>query len=346
MAEKGSATTKPRAKKTSSPRKAAGEGGAAPRTRRKKQTVTPNSRGLCCADLIQEQPPPVVVELRRHIEEDGGAVLGAYREPVGGTWSVLAGLPLDRVDPTPFQRDLSEGHVERLGQVIDKLDRFLDPIIAVRRPDGRYWTPNGNHRRGALQRLGARAIIALVLPDEQIAYRILALNTEKAHNVREKALEVVRMVRSLADLDPRPERDFAIEFEEPSLITLGLCYEARPRFSGGAYHAILRHVEAFLKDPLPRALEIRKEWAAELLALDDAVTRAVAALKERGFESPYLRNFVVARLNPLRFHKGDPLSMEETLARMLSAAQRFNPASVRPDQVARASGPPPEEQAA
>src|SRR5690606_19988388 len=131
--------------------------------------------------------------------------------------------------------------------------------------------PNGNHRRGALERLGARSIVALVLPDERIAYRILALNTEKAHNVREKALEVIRMARSLAEIDPsQPEGAYALEFEEPPLLTLGLCYEARPRFSGGAYHSILRHVERFMDDPLPEALEARKRRAALLLQLDDA----------------------------------------------------------------------------
>jgi ParB family chromosome partitioning protein len=340
MAEKG--TARPRAKKTPAPRKTP----AAPRSGRKRQAPSPGTRGLAPADLIHDIPPPEVEALRRDIEADGGSVLAAYREPIGGTWAILAGLPLERVGPTPFQRDLSEAHVARLGEVIDKIDRFLDPIIAVRRPDGRYWTPNGNHRRGALERLGARSVVALVLPDEQIAYRILALNTEKAHNVREKAIEVVRMARSLADLDPRPEREFEIEFEEPSLLTLGLCYEQRPRFSGGAYHPILRHADVFLDEPLPRALEIRNARAAELLQIDAAVTQAVAALKARGFESPYLKNFVVARLNPLRFHKGAALSLEETLAKMIAAAQRFDPGSVRHDQIARTGGPPAEEQAA
>ena len=82
-------------------------------------------------------------------------------------------------------------------KVIETLQRFLDPIIVVRHDD-RYWTPNGNHRLQAMRRLGAKAIVALLIPDAQIAYQILALNTEKAHNLREKSLETIRMARALA----------------------------------------------------------------------------------------------------------------------------------------------------
>ena len=63
--------------------------------------------------------------------KDGGAVLATYRDPLGGKWQVLAALPVEAVEPTPFQRDLSEAHVDKLSVAIDKLDRFLDPIVAV-----------------------------------------------------------------------------------------------------------------------------------------------------------------------------------------------------------------------
>ena len=64
----------------------------------------------------------------------GGAVLGRYREPLGGTWLVLAAIPLGRIEPTPFQRDLSDAHVKRLENVIDRVGLFLDPVIAVEAP--------------------------------------------------------------------------------------------------------------------------------------------------------------------------------------------------------------------
>ena len=97
-----------------------------------------------------------------------------------------------------------------------------------------YWTPNGHHRLSAMRTLGAKSIIALVVPEAAVAFQILALNTEKAHNLRDKALEVIRMYKELAQLGDAGEETYALEFEEPAFITLGLCYEERPRF-GGAY---------------------------------------------------------------------------------------------------------------
>src|SRR3989442_4706873 len=208
----------------------------AQRRRKKKKAAEPQSRGLTPKQVAASSPPATVEHLRETIAADGGPVPGAYRAPLGGNWQTLAALPLDKVEPTPYQRDLSEAHVARLAGAIDKLDRFLDPVIAVRAADGKYWTPNGYHRLGALRQLGARAIVALVVPEPAVARRILALNTEKAHNLREKALEVIRLAQGIAALDDRPEKEFATEFEEPALLTLGLCYQENGRFARSEEH--------------------------------------------------------------------------------------------------------------
>ncbi len=312
-----------------------------PRTPRKKKTE-PGSRGLSPQEVGGGEAPAAVTSLAGEIEADGGTVLSKYRDPLGGHWLILAALPVPKVQPTPFQRDLSETHVKRLGEVLGKLDRFLDPIIAVRAGPGLYWTSNGHHRLRALEALGGKAIIALVAPERALAYKILALNTEKAHNLREKSLEVVRMARELAGLSKDPESSYALEFEEPDLITLGLAYEQRGRFSGGAYHPILKRVDGFRSDPLAAALAAREKEAAKLLELDDAVAVAVAALKAKGFESPYLKAFVVARINFLRFVKGDLPTVDATLDRLIASAKKFDAAKVKHDQVAAASGPPEE----
>ena len=243
------------------PKKRAGGDGATsqtPRTRRKRAQVEAGSRGLGPGELGATPPPEEVRALADTVAEDGGQVLCSYCEPLGGAWVLLAALPIERLEPTPFQRDLSKAHVERLRQVMERLDRFLDPVIAVRQ-EGHYWTPNGRHRLEALRLLGARSIVALLVVDPAIAYRILALNTEKAHNLRERALEVVRMAADLARRQPgRRESEFALEFEEAALVTLGLCYEERPRFAAGAYHPLVRRIDTFLDEPLPAALERRR----------------------------------------------------------------------------------------
>lgn len=282
--------------------------------------------------------------LARTIEDDGGSVLASYRDPLGGHWQLLAALPIDRVEPTPFQRDLSEAHVGRLAKAIDTLDRFLDPVVAVPAGEGKYWSPNGYHRLGALKQLGARSIVALVVPEPEVAHRILLLNTEKAHNLREKALEVVRLAEALAALDDRPEREFAIEFEEAAFVTLGLCYQQNGRFSGGVYHPVLKRCDKFLAARLPNALATRRERAEKLLALNESVNEAVKALKGRGVESPYLKAFVVARINPLRFQRKPTADFDETIDKMLASARRFDPGKIRADQVARSGGPPAAEE--
>jgi ParB family transcriptional regulator, chromosome partitioning protein len=180
------------------------------------------------------------------------------------------------------------------------------------------------------------------VPEIEVAHRILLLNTEKAHNLRERSLEVARLAQSLAELDDRPERQFEAEFEEAALITLGLCYMENGRFAGGAYHPVLRRIDKFLGSALPRALDIRRARAGRVLELEEAVAEAVRGLKDRGFESPYLRAFVVARINPLRFKRGATAEFDETIDRMITAARRFDPAKVKADQVARAAGAPEE----
>ena len=313
-----------------------------PRRSRKKPEAAPRSRGVAPEALGSGTPPAAVARLAESVEQDGGAVLATYRDPLGGSWQLLAGLPLDRVEPTPFQRDLSDAHVSKLCAAIDKLGRYLDPIVAVRTEEGRYWTPNGNHRLAALRALGARAVVAIVVPELEVAHRILLLNTEKAHNLRERALEVIRLAENLAELDSRPEKEFEAEFEEPALLTLGLCYQENGRFAGGAYHPVLRRIDRFLAAPLPKALDVRRERAARVLELDEAVSAAVADLRTKGFDSPYLRAFVVARINPLRFKRGAKAEFDETMERMLASARRFDPGRVKADQVARAGGAPEE----
>jgi ParB family chromosome partitioning protein len=316
---------------------------AAARKKKMKESAPAASRGLDAWRLASATPPVSVATLGRTIEDDGGVVLATYRDPLGSHWQMLAALPLDRVEPTPFQRDLSEAHVGRLASAIDRLDRYLDPVIAVPAGGGKYWSPNGYHRLGAMKQLGAKSIVALVVPEPEVAHRILLLNTEKAHNLRERALEVARLAEALAALDDRPEREFAIEFEEAALVTLGLCYQQNGRFSGGAYHPVLKRCDKFLASKLPNALITRRERAEKLLLLNERVNEAVKQLKERGFESPYLKAFVVARINPLRFQRKPTADFDETIDKMLGSAGRFDAGRIRADQVARSGGAPSEE---
>src|SRR5262249_12843065 len=238
---------------------------------------------------------------------------------------LLAALPIDRIQPTPFQRDLSDTHHKRLADVIQKIGRFLDPVIAVPAPNGAFWTPNGLHRLEAMRRLGARPSTALVIPDREIARQILALNTEKAHNLKERSLEVIRIYRGLVDeVGAEPESSFAFYLEDPSLATLGIAYDQRRMFAGAAYHPVLRRVESFSDEPIPAAMRTHERRARQTLDLEDKVLEVIEKLKERGLQSPYLRSFVVARINPLRWIKGELPPAEKVLQSMIDKAAKFN----------------------
>jgi ParB family chromosome partitioning protein len=201
----------------------------------------------------------------------------------------------------------------------------------VRGEDGRFWTPNGRHRLAAAKVLGLKQITVLISPDESLSYRILALNTEKAHNLKDKSLEVVRMARNLAKRQPtRTEASLSAEFEAAELLTLGLVYEQNLRFGGGAYSPVLKKVDRLTTKPLPAALRERSAYASRLQEIDNEVKRIVAELQARGMQSPYLRSYVVARINPVRFHKmkaGDKkpaMPIAQALLRMAAAAKKFD----------------------
>jgi ParB family transcriptional regulator, chromosome partitioning protein len=311
------------------------------KTARGKLAPGRSARGLDAADVPIGADSPDIAELGELVSEAGGAPIGAYREPLGGRAILLASIPLNAVQPTPFQRDLSPTHVKRLAGKIEETGAFLDPLIVVRGEDGRLWTPNGRHRLAAAKVLGLRQITALISPNEALAYRILALNTEKAHNLKDRSLEVIRMARNLAKRDPQTrESGLAAEFEAPELLTLGILYSRVPRFAGGAYSSFLKKVDRFSDRPLATSLRDREGYAARLLQIDSEIKRIVAKLTARGFRSPYLRNYVVARINPVRFHKakkGDtkpPMPIAQALTRMAAAAKKFDIEKVSNSEIA------------
>jgi ParB family chromosome partitioning protein len=334
------------AKKTRRKKAARSTSAQAKATRRKvsarKRLAPPKEkRGLQGAELLLDIQAPEVAPLVRQVQEAGGAAIGAYREPLSGRAILLAALPLGSIEPTPFQRDLSPTHTKRLAQKIEESGSFLDPLIAVRGADGKLWTPNGRHRLAAAKLLGLRQVTALVSPDEDLAFRILALNTEKAHNLKDRSLEVIRMARELAVRSKRArESDFAAEFESAELLTLGLVYEQQGRFAGGAYSPFLKKVDRFSDRTLPASLREREGWAARLLEIDSEVKRIIEELRERGFRSPYLRNYVVARINPVRFHRAKrgesapAMAIGAALTRMAASTKRFDVDSVKSSDLA------------
>jgi len=303
--------------------------------KRRPRKAKPNTRGLTPEECRLEELPS---DLSDKIEKAGGVILGGYHDPLGKNPLVAAMLPIEAVEPTPFQRDLSQMHHRKLADVLDRTGMFLDPIIAVTAPEKGFWTPNGMHRLMAMRRLGARAITALVVPKREIAWQILALNTEKAHNLREKSLEVIRIYRGLIDEDgARKEARFAFYLEQASFVTLGLCYEKNPRFSGAVYNSFVRRLTEFSDAALEKALRQHQKISDLLMDLDARVAEVVKKLKAKGFVSPYLKSFVVARSNPLRFMK-EPPELEDLIRTIRGRVERFNVERIRQEDIVASGG--------
>ena len=282
--------------------------------------------------------PRAANELAARVEADGGHVLAVYREPVGDHWQIFCLLPLARVEASPYQRDLSPTHVKRLTDCVKKLDRFIDPVVALSPRPGVYWTPNGNHRRTALTKLKAEYLPAILVVEPEVGYQILPLNTEKAHNLKEKSLEVIRMYRGLAEEQPTStEEDWAFQFESAHFITIGLLYETNKRFAGGAFAPILRRVDKFLKTTLRKGLEDREERAALVRAADEALNAVVAKIKKRGINHPYVKNYVLARTTPLTRARKTLPSFEQTFKKLRDNLADFDVAKVRYDEIQRSS---------
>ncbi|CUT00369.1 ParB N-terminal domain-containing protein [Candidatus Kryptobacter tengchongensis] len=281
-----------------------------------------------------DELPDDVKNLAKQIENDGGTVLTIYQEPYGKNWQIFALLPLEKVKPTPFQRDLSSSHVKRLQEVIEQVKRFIDPIVAVRYGDGEYWTPNGNHRREALLQLVAKEIPAIIIPDMSVAFHILSLNTEKAHNLKEKALEVIRMYRGLLETNGKiSEMDYAFQFEEAYLITLGLIYEKHLKFSGSAYVPILKKVDNFIDAPLPEALSEREKRADLLKEVDDVIEPIVHSLRERGINHPFLKQAVVSKVNPIKRKRIATVEYNDLFKQMKKALEKLDPSTITMEEL-------------
>lgn len=102
----------------------------------------------------------------------------------------------------------------------------------------------------------------------------------------------------------------------------------------------MKRLEGFFDEPIQDALKVREKRADLLLAWDDDVVKVVDALKAKGLQSPYLKNYVVARVNFLRFKKDGEFDFEDTIAKLHAATKKIDAAKVEKDDIAKMGGAP------
>src|SRR5437879_2966927 len=287
---------------------------------------------------MRGEPSAKAQALAAQVERDGGTTLALYQEPLGDHWQIFCLLPRERVEASPYQRDLSPTHVKRLTETVKRRDRFVYPSVVTSPKPGVYWTPNGNHRRAVLDKLRVEWVPAILVVEPEMVFEVLPLNVEKAHNLKEKALEVIRMYRALAEEEGETtEEKWTFQFESAHFITLGLLYQENKRFAGGAFAPILRRVDKFLKQSLAKGLPARVERADLVRAADAALGVVVAKIKKRGISHPYVKNYVLARTTPLTRARKTLPSFEQTFKKLRESLEEFDVAKVRYDEIQRSS---------
>jgi len=226
--------------------------------KRRPRKAKAGTRGLLPAESRLDSLPGDAQEVRDRIEREGGLVVGAYNDPLGKTRCCSPSCRSRASSRRPFSGPVADSP--------QKARRRPGPHRHVPRPGDRGHGAEGGFldaQRKASPRGDApsrrESITALVVPKREIAWQILALNTEKAHNLRERAR------RGDPHL-PRPhgrgreahrERLLLLP-EEASFVTLGVCYEKNGKFAGGAYNPIVRRLKKFSEEPLSKAIKSTK----------------------------------------------------------------------------------------
>ncbi len=253
----------------------------------------------------------------KELEKDGVKVLSVYNEPYGGNKQIFAMMPIDLVKSAPFQRELSSLHVRKLADAIAKVGRFLDPIIVVKSSSGEYWTPNGHHRKEAAVMLGLKEIPVILILEEEIGRYVLAMNVEKAHTIRDKSLEVIKLYEQLLEEQPeKQEIEFEGIFESGAYVTLGMIYRQIERFHGSAYESILRRIDYLLDHPLKEAYKIRQERAQILKDVDEIAAEVVQKMREKGVNHPFLWQAVISSASPIKRKRIVEESYEEVMNKL------------------------------
>ena len=102
-----------------------------------------------------------------------------FREPIKGLELEFAILSADRIVIPSIQRELSDMHIKRLMESMEKIG-FVEPLTVVPTEDEYYEVINGQHRFEAGRRLGMSEFPVIILPASAKDY-IIALNVEKVN---------------------------------------------------------------------------------------------------------------------------------------------------------------------
>lgn len=267
--------------------------------------------------------------MKEFLEGIGAKFVVEYQEPYSNKNLYFAILPVDKLQPAPFQREISNAHLKKLSTVIKEIGLYLDPIIVVVTKNKELWTPNGSHRLECMKYLDKKYISAIVIPDEKVATYILSLNTEKTPNLKEKSLEVYNLYMELMkDNKDQTELDFEFQFEEGVYITFGIVYGTTKGFSGSAYFPYLRKIDRFIDKNLPTAIKERNDRATKVIELHEVTLKKEKECKEKGIIHQFLRQMIMSKANPYKRQKKIKDDYFKGIEKIIQKVEEIKPESL------------------
>lgn len=190
----------------------------------------------------------------------------------------VALIPTDQIRIPSIQRDLSQTLVKRLALSIEKVG-FVEPILVVEEDLG-FEVINGQHRLEAAKSLGIEEVPAVIVPKELKDF-VIALNVEKAPNLKDKAHQAYEIFsKHLQESPDMREEELADKVEEPYYVTVGFVIEELQdkKFPGYAFEKVLKKVDDFLGYPLKDAREERLKRAQVLEEVKEVLNERYAQL--------------------------------------------------------------------
>ncbi len=216
-----------------------------------------------------------------------------YKEPIKGLELEFKILPAEKITIPSIQRELSDMHIKRLMESMEKIG-FVEPLTVIPSGDDSYEVINGQHRYIAGRQLGMQEFPVIVLPSFAKDY-IIALNIEKVPSLKDKAHQAYEIFFSYLQKSPQLE-EYRLEkfIESAYLITIGFIVDRIKdnRFPGYAFEKVLKRVDFFLDMPLEEAEKEREKRAEILMEAKEVLNRRY---EELGLRNALQKEAIVSK---------------------------------------------------
>jgi ParB family chromosome partitioning protein len=262
-------------------------------------------------------------------KKETGEDIITYKEPISGKTLEFKILKIDEIDIHSYERSISEEHLRKLMTAISKVGVYLDPITVFKDKSGKYYVLNGQHRLLAMKKLGFEEIPAIIFDDPEIAKNIIALNTEKAPDIRDMAKESKTIYMEYVENFPDEPESVAGRYIEAYYVTCGFAYEKMERFGGSVFESLMKKVDLFTEERFADAVKMREERAERLITLYQKIIELEKQLKEQDIWHPFIRKEIFSHINPYKRLRVIPDTFDEVVDKLMTNLENLDVESFR-----------------